>query len=243
MYYIDIGNSYAKIYNSLNRELSTIETVKIIDWLDERKNKKSQILICSVALEISNKIKKLYPDIIILDNKIYNKLIEIDNELLYKKGSDRIITAYGAIWKYGKNVIVVDMGTCVTVDVICESKYVSGFIFPGLQILRTALNQKVKQLPVAVEPHVLSNDIIDTNDQIFWGNIYGMIGAINHFVNLERAKRENINFEVIMTGGTIKEFKEFLVGNKLEELFDFDYQIDSMLIFTAMEKINEAGLI
>ncbi len=242
MIYIDIGNSYAKIYDNDDDILEILESNKIFDWLEINKDK--QILICSVALEVTNKIKKLYPMIKVIDNKIYNKLLNIDNELVYKKGTDRIVTAYGALEKYeAENIIVVDMGTCVTVDVLTDRKYISGYIYPGLNILRTSLNEKVQQLPIAVEPHMMSGDIIDTNDQIFWANIYGMIGAINQFVKIEQEKRKKTKFKVILTGGTIKEFNIFLKENKVQELFSFEYVIDSKLIFYAMNKINSQGLL
>lgn len=235
MYYIDIGNSYAKITDDFDNFV-VLETENIIEWLSDKDE--DNVILCSVAFEITNKISKLYPNIKIIDTQYYDKLIEIDNDSLYKKGSDRIVTGFAALNKYSKNIIVVDMGTCVTVDVYINSKYKSGFIYPGLEILRVALNERVQHLPLVVNTSVTSSDIIDTNDQIFWGNIYGMIGAINQFIKYELEKyNEEIN--IILTGGTIKAFNEFLNDSKIEDLFNFNYKIDEKLIFDGLKMISK----
>ncbi|MFV0288073.1 MAG: type III pantothenate kinase [Mycoplasmatales bacterium] len=240
MILIDLGNSYAKILKA--EQFLTVKTDRIIKWLNKNYFNEVDIFICSVVPHITIEIKKLFPRIRILDNKIYNKLFAINNPLLYKKGADRIITGYGALRKYTNNLIVIDMGTCITVDTYINNEYQSGYIFPGLNILRYALTTRVSHLPTPVDPLTNSKFIIDTADQMFWGNIYGLIGVINQFVKMEKLKNK-VDFQVILTGGTIKEFENFLKKNQLQDLFTFEHLIDEKLIFYAMKLIINEKII
>ncbi len=232
MFLIDIGNTYAKIYDG--KEIITIENTNILNWLGDKK--KEDIYICSVVPDLTQKIKKLFPNIVFIDINYYDDLIKITDDRLYQKGADRIILGYGARQKYGENLIVVDMGTCITVDTYVKNEYKSGYIYPGLEVLRTALNKRVKHLPTPVEINKTTLDLIETNSQLVWGNVCGAIGAINQFVLVEKQRYDN-DFKVIISGGSINDFEKFLELNGLTNMFSFNYVKDSKLIFESMEMI------
>ncbi len=232
MFLIDIGNTYAKIFDG--SEIITIENKNIVKWLEKKRNE--DIYICSVVPDLTQKIKKLFPSIIFIDINYYDKLLKITDNRLYQKGADRIILGYGAREKYGKNLIVVDMGTCITIDTYVDNDYKSGYIYPGLEVLRTALNTRVKHLPTPIEIKKTTPDLIETNSQLVWGNVCGAIGAINQFVLVEKTRYKK-DFKVIISGGSINDFEKFLELNDLSNMFSFDYTKDSGLIFEAMEMI------
>ncbi len=232
MFLIDIGNTYAKIYDG--NEIITIENKNIVKWLEKRRNE--DIYICSVVPDLTQKIKKLFPSIIFIDINYYDKLIKITDNRLYQKGADRIILGYGAREKYGDNLIVVDMGTCITIDTYVDNEYKSGYIYPGLEVLRTSLNNRVKHLPTPIEIKKTTPDLIETNSQLVWGNVCGAIGAINQFVLVEKTRYKK-DFKVVISGGSINDFEKFLELNNLSNIFSFDYIKDSSLIFEAMEMI------
>ncbi len=232
MFLIDIGNTYAKIFNG--KDILTIENDNIIKWLEEKRNE--EIYVCSVVPTLTQKIKKIFPNIKFIDINYYDKLLKITDDRLYQKGADRIILGYGARKKYGDNLIVVDMGTCITVDTYVDGEYKSGYIYPGLEVLRTALNKRVKHLPTPIEINKTTPDLIETNAQLVWGNVCGAIGAINQFVSVEK-KRYEKDFSIIISGGSINDFEKFLNLNNLSNMFDFEYIKDSSLIFEAMEMI------
>lgn len=58
-------------------------------------------------------------------------------------GMDRIVTAYGIFSKLNKNEnkILIDSGTFTTVDIISESGFMGGYIFPGIDLLLTSFNK------------------------------------------------------------------------------------------------------
>lgn len=233
MFLIDIGNTYAKIFDE-NKDITTIENKDIINWLGSKT--KDEVYICSVVPDLTQKIKKLFPNIIFIDINYYDELIKITDDRLYQKGADRIILGYGARQKYGENLIVVDMGTCITVDTYVKNEYKSGYIYPGLEVLRTALNKRVKHLPTPIEINKTTPDLIETNSQLVWGNVCGAIGAINQFVNVEK-QRYDKEFKIIISGGSINDFEKFLKLNNLNDAFSFNYIKDSKLIFESMEMI------
>ncbi len=55
-------------------------------------------------------------------------------------GADRLVNAVSAVRKYGKPLIIVDIGTATTFDAIDENgAYQGGAIFPGLKVAMEAL--------------------------------------------------------------------------------------------------------
>ena len=63
-------------------------------------------------------------------------------------GIDRLVNAVSAIQKYGAPLIIIDIGTATTFDVIDETgAYCGGAIFPGIKVAMEALFQKASKLP------------------------------------------------------------------------------------------------
>ena len=63
-------------------------------------------------------------------------------------GIDRLVNAVSAIEKYGKPLIIIDIGTATTFDCIDEhGAYLGGAIFPGIKIAMEALFMKASKLP------------------------------------------------------------------------------------------------
>lgn len=63
-------------------------------------------------------------------------------------GSDRIVIAVAALQEYAPPLLLIDMGTATTVEVIDEtSTYLGGVIIPGVRLSVDALSQRTAQLP------------------------------------------------------------------------------------------------
>ncbi len=63
-------------------------------------------------------------------------------------GADRLANAAGAVRKYGSPVIVVDLGTAVTFDLVTKRDgYIGGIIAPGLPLMFDYLHERTAQLP------------------------------------------------------------------------------------------------
>ncbi len=145
-------------------------------------------------------------------------------------GSDRIVNVIGAHEKYGGPLIVVDIGTATTFDVIdADGNFLGGAIAPGINISLEALFQRTAKLPrieLVTPKSVICHNTISS---IQSGVIYGAVGQIDGIVR--RIKEEcQLDMKVIATGGlskmlsreskTIDKFDYFLTLNGLRVLFE-----------------------
>ena len=63
-------------------------------------------------------------------------------------GSDRIVIAVAALAEYEAPLILMDLGTATTVEVVEPPRsYIGGMIFPGVRISLEALTPRTAQLP------------------------------------------------------------------------------------------------
>ena len=116
-------------------------------------------------------------------------------------GADRLVNAVAAKEKYGAPLIVVDLGTAITLDVIDENgAYIGGAIAPGLTIAMETLFTKTAKLPqvgLSVPSRVIGKN---TMDAIRSGIMYGFAGLIDSLV--ERIQVEmGAKCPVVATGG------------------------------------------
>lgn len=221
MILIDLGNTNAKIY--MNGEVIKVATNQIYDYLTNARD----VYLCSVVPSITSVIEDEYPDVKIIDNKHYKYMFE-NSELLGTKGVDRLIAAYGAIQTISKKVLVVDIGSCVTLDLVEENKYIAGLIYPGFQMLENLLDEKIEQLPKAK----YSEQQIATDNQIYWANIYGFVGALNGMIS----NLINEDCKVVFTGGSVLKFKEEYNLDLLEVLNEYKPIYIPNLIKIGMEE-------
>jgi len=116
-------------------------------------------------------------------------------------GADRIVNAAAAHYLYGGPVIIVDIGTATTFDVVSkDGNYMGGAIAPGLISASEAMFQKTAMLP-RVEL-MRPNHAIGTNtiDAMKSGIIFGYVGLVEGMVT--RIQRElGKRTKVIATGG------------------------------------------
>lgn len=63
-------------------------------------------------------------------------------------GTDRIAEAVGAADRYpGENLLIVDAGTCITLDVVADGAYLGGNISPGIALRFKAMHEHSAALP------------------------------------------------------------------------------------------------
>jgi type III pantothenate kinase len=140
-------------------------------------------------------------------------------------GADRIVNAVGAFGRWPGGLIVVDLGTALTFDVVSpRGEYLGGSIAPGLRIAVDALFQRTSKLPridLVPPDHALGTTTVES---IRSGIFYGFAGLIDGNVN---ALRRELDFpaKVVGTGGhiflmrglsaTLEDCDEFLTLNGL----------------------------
>jgi type III pantothenate kinase len=148
---IDIGNTttgFAVIQNG--RILSTVKvdtasTVGKIKGVVKNIFKHhaiSRAVICSVVPKASKTLEDILKKTVPVDTIGRDIIVPIKN--LYKNpkqvGQDRLVGAYGAVKIYGKPLIVVDLGTAITFDVISlKGEYLGGAIVAGIRLSAESL--------------------------------------------------------------------------------------------------------
>jgi type III pantothenate kinase len=141
--------------------------------------------------------------------------IKLDVDEPMTVGADRIINTLAASRLFGRDCIVVDLGTATTFDCItAEGVFIGGVIAPGVQTSAETLTRKTSKLPateLTVPSHAIGRR---TEDCIRSGVIFGAADAIDGMVR--RIKVEWPHREkpmVVATGGFAEMFgalcKEF----------------------------------
>jgi type III pantothenate kinase len=116
-------------------------------------------------------------------------------------GQDRIVNAVAAYSRFKCGLIIVDLGTATTFDVVTpRGEYIGGAIAPGIGIANDALHEKTALLPsvpIARPSRAVGRNTVEA---IRSGVFFGYVGLIDGLV--ARIKRE-IRFpvKVIATGG------------------------------------------
>jgi type III pantothenate kinase len=119
-------------------------------------------------------------------------------------GADRITGAVAALNEYKPPIIIIDMGTSTTIEVVDRNKnYIGGMIMPGINISLAALSNVCAQLPaISLEQpkHIVGKNTIDSMRS---GIIYGTAAMLDGCVD---RIEEELGFEkgeasVVLTGG------------------------------------------
>ena len=116
-------------------------------------------------------------------------------------GNDRLANAVGASIIFPKkNVLIIDMGTCIKCDFIDKNKnYLGGSISPGLQMRFKALKKYTAKLPLIKPSKDFSLTGDSTEQSILSGVQNGIIFEINGMIDQYEKKYDEL--KVIITGG------------------------------------------
>lgn len=116
-------------------------------------------------------------------------------------GSDRIVVAVAALAEYKAPLILMDLGTATTMDVIePDNIYMGGVILPGVKVALDALTSRAAQLPAISldKPKTVVGK--NTVDCMRSGMMYGTAASIDGLV--ERIESElGHSATLIATGG------------------------------------------
>jgi type III pantothenate kinase len=125
--------------------------------------------------------------------------IRIDNPR--ELGPDRIVNAIAAYEQVGGSVIVVDLGTALTFDIVnAAGEYVGDIIAPGVEISLDALTARAAALPRIDLTPPRSLVAKGTVDAIRAGVIYGYAAMVDGIVARLRAELAE-EVPTIATGG------------------------------------------
>jgi len=125
-----------------------------------------------------------------------------------KVGTDRIIAAAAAYAVVENAVVVADLGTAVTIDLVdAKGVFQGGVIFPGFEISAQVLKDSTAQLPKITvhRPETVYGK--NTADAINCGLYYSVIGALEEIV---RRYAEEIGHwpQTVITGAAAATIKD-----------------------------------
>jgi len=219
---VDIGNTtigFAVIHKS-----GRIESVAIIDT-DSKLNKIkavaakilkgqaiSKAIICSVVPKVSKLLEEILNKAVPVEIIGRDMVVPIKNRYKNPKqvGQDRLVGAYGAMKIYGYPLIVVDLGTAITFDVIsAQGDYLGGAIVPGIRLSAESLFLKTALLPhidIQAPRYIIGRT---TQESMLSGLFYGYGSLCRGFIDLI-SKQLKSKPKVVMTGGHTHLMKKFV---------------------------------
>lgn len=236
---IDIGNSTAKLVcfdkNEPIEELKTSNETLDGLWNFIKKYSFERGIVgtvCDLSEKHWGELRKLpFP---ILE---FNSLTPIPICNKYKTpetlGADRLAAAVGAsILQPGKDLLVIDAGTCITYDVIdAQGNYWGGNIAPGMNMRLKALHEFTARLPLVSPEGDVPGMGYNTETAIRSGILRGMKYEIEGYIR--SMKRKYPKLQVYLTGGdeinfdnAIKDLvhtDKFIVPRGLNKILDYNY--------------------
>lgn len=142
-------------------------------------------------------------------------------------GPDRLANVIAAKKLYGENVIAIDFGTAITIDILQQGNFIGGAILPGFHMAMLALFSNTAQLPqveLLIPEHSVGTNTVD-NIQI--GILKITILGIERLIE-DIEKETSTEYTIVCTGGVGK----FLKGSSyLFNTYDPDLTLKGILYF------------
>ena len=231
---IDIGNTQTKlaifdgremIHNQAWKEISPSALEPLLNRYKIRNSILSDVRHNSTAFnDFLSGMTDLFIEL--------NENTPLPFEILYSTkdtlGKDRVAAAAGAGDIFpGENVLIIDMGTAITIDILnSRNQYLGGNISPGLHMRFQALHQNTAGLPL-LQPEATEELLGRTTaEAVRAGVINGILFEISEYIN--QLSLRYTNLKVIITGGDAN----FFVKKLKSHIF-----VDSNLIFKGLNRI------
>ena len=120
-------------------------------------------------------------------------------------GSDRIVIAVAALAEYTAPLILMDLGTATTIEVVApDNVYLGGIIFPGVRVSLDALTSRTSQLPgISLDKpkQVIGKNTVDCMRS---GMMYGTAAMLDGLV--DRIEEELGHTSTIIATGGLAQF-------------------------------------
>ena len=225
---VDIGNSstsVALIDNTLTQciKKNNFPTSEIKDHIyniftDYKNYLKTpyKIKICSVVSNLAEDIANLIdpiPQINTISLITYKGSLPFKINYTPKKnlGNDRIADALFAAYFYpGKDIVIIDAGTAVTIDLLTNDKiFQGGVIYPGIDLQFISLAEHTSKLPKLKEKKINDFKIPNsTEDAIKTGIHFSIAGGIEKYI--KQIKQQFPNIEILASGGNWPTISKFV---------------------------------
>lgn len=128
-------------------------------------------------------------------------------------GADRVAAAVGAGVRFpGKNCLVIDLGTCITIDFVDGNRvFHGGLISPGLRMRFRAMHTFTQRLPLLeADPAETWPRLVGTStrEAMRSGVLNGLVAELTGLIGQYRAQFPD--FQVVLSGGDAPVFESRL---------------------------------
>ncbi len=221
---IDIGNTTIAVAAMSGHNVLAVERIdtdagraalrRVLAKFDRKGYIFKMAVVCSVVPKVLKEVEQTLIKSIGFAPKVVGKDIIVPIKNLYKNpkqvGQDRLVGAYAALKLYGKPLIIIDLGTAITFDIVsAKGAYLGGAIVPGLRLSAESLFSKTALLP-KISIHA-PKDIIGktTEESMLSGLFYGYGALCRGFIDLIDRRIKAVP-KVVMTGGHTQLMKKFI---------------------------------
>ena len=221
---IDIGNSFTKYAIFDTRQLVYFDTSESAIFVTQIKQlfeayPKIQRAVISAVGPLQNKEKEIMALFCKVHVLSHASKVPFKNSYASPStlGMDRIALATSAFYQYPrKNVLVIDMGTCVTYDFVNDAgEYRGGAISPGLNMRYKAMHLQTDKLPLLQPEELLDFVGNSTASSMHSGVINGLTLELDGVISQYHARFQDLT--VILTGGDsqffVKRLKNSIFAN------------------------------
>ena len=204
---IDIGNTNTKFFLFSDEKLiekGNFPSERKIKAIEEvcASYKIGAIIYSNVSNSQNDDLKRVFRNYLVYEvsNNLKLPFINEYKDVL-NLGSDRIGLVCAAIKKYpNKDVLVIDLGTCITYDFISSTKiYQGGAITPGFMMRYKSLNLYTSKLPMLDFNIPKKYNGNSTFESIHSGIYFGIFDEIKGRIDFYKKRFKNL--KVILTGG------------------------------------------
>jgi type III pantothenate kinase len=244
---IDIGNTETTVgignkdgwdsYRFTTRDANTSDELLALfnstfNLIDDIRNELIGSIVCSVVPQVTNNMVQAiekyldFPPIVVGPGIKTGLKVNIDNPK--ELGPDRIANSVAGYKIAKSDVIIVDLGTATTFDVVNNKKeYLGGAIAPGIKISLDALTSKtasLKSVELDLPKKVIGKN---TYEAIQSGLIFGHASMIDSMI--ERLLQElGTKPKIILTGG---------LSSIIQPALNLNTQYEGNLTLVGLEEI------
>jgi len=201
---VDIGNTSIKSAVVSNGSMREIRKWTTLEELKGEYSSETDFMVCSTRSEAVPMAKV----------QVLNYQTSLPIDLAYKTpetlGADRIAAAVGAFELFPKtNSLVIDLGTCITMDLVTlDGIFKGGIISPGLHMRMKSMAQFTENLPdiSSLWQDLPQNTLGKSTYECLLAGAYG--GIVNEIKGvLDHLSKDFTSINVILTGGDAVHFE------------------------------------
>ncbi|GAB3165493.1 type III pantothenate kinase [Telluribacter humicola] len=210
---VDSGNTFSKIGWFLGDQLVEYRVRLHFDELVSaiRSYPPQHLIYSSVSRPVEEFQAALQLDIPVLDLNGYTPVpITKNYDTPHTLGADRVAAAVGAASLFpNEDLIVIDMGTCITYDYVDSGgNFQGGLISPGLRMRFKAMHSFTERLPLVESDEIPPLVGKNTTHAMQSGVMNGLLGELNGII--ESYRQIAPASKVVMCGGDAPFFESRL---------------------------------